>query len=104
MDANNIKYFVAVAKYGSINHAAKAMYISQPQLSHIIKSMEEETGLVLFQGTSQGTKLTQDGKDFMHHCEVILKEMENLKRFVSQAKEEKSRLSVSMTRFSHTAM
>ena len=45
MDESNIKYFVAVAKYGSINQAAKAMYISQPQLSHIIKNIEEEAGM-----------------------------------------------------------
>ena len=47
MDESNIKYFVAVAKYGSINQAAKAMYISQPQLSHIIKNIEEEAGMPL---------------------------------------------------------
>ena len=58
MDANNIKYIVAIAKYGSINHAAKAMFISQPQLSHILKITEEECGLTLFQRTSRGTRLT----------------------------------------------
>ena len=42
MDANNIKYIVAIAKYGSINHAAKAMFISKPQLSNILKNPEEE--------------------------------------------------------------
>ena len=40
MDPKNLKYFVAVAQYGSINAAAKAMFISQPQLSHIIKGIE----------------------------------------------------------------
>ncbi|MBQ6361439.1 MAG: LysR family transcriptional regulator [Lachnospiraceae bacterium] len=103
MDANNLKYFVAVAKYGSINHAAKAMYISQPQLSHIIKSLEDETGLVMFQRTRHGTKLTRDGEKFLAHCEVILREMDNLKHFINVSREETSHLSVSMTRFSHTA-
>lgn len=103
MDANNLKYFVAVAKYGSINHAAKNMFISQPQLSHIIKSLEEETGLILFQRTNQGTRLTPDGEAFLHHCEIILNEMDNLRHFVSSAREDRGRMSVSMTRFSHTA-
>ena len=44
MDPKNLKYFVAVAQYGSINAAAKAMFISQPQLSHIIKGIEEDVG------------------------------------------------------------
>lgn len=33
MDTNNLRYFAAVAQYGSITRAAKAMYISQPQLA-----------------------------------------------------------------------
>ena len=48
LDTKNLKYFVGVARYGSINQAAKAMYISQPQLSHIIKSIEEEVELICF--------------------------------------------------------
>ena len=37
------------------------MYISQPQLSHIIKSIEEEVGFDLFQRTNQGVRLTRNG-------------------------------------------
>ena len=85
MDANNIKYIVAIAKYGSINHAAKAMFISQPQLSHILKITEEECGLTLFQRTSRGTRLTPEGEDYLHHCEIILAEMAKLNRYVTQA-------------------
>ena len=85
MDANNIKYIVAIAKYGSINHAAKAMFISQPQLSHILKTTEEECGLTLFQRTSRGTKLTPEGEDYLHHCNIILAEMAKLNRYVTQA-------------------
>ncbi len=103
MDESNIKYYVAVARYGSINQAAKAMYISQPQLSHIIRNIEEEAGMELFQRTSQGTRLTRNGEMFLRHCEVIEQEMDNLRRFVAGTREENSRFSVSMTRFSHTA-
>ena len=92
MDANNIKYIVAIAKYGSINHAAKAMFISQPQLSHILKTTEEECGLTLFQRTSRGTKLTPEGEDYLHHCNIILAEMAKLNRYVTQAASAQSRL------------
>lgn len=54
MDTNNLRYFAAVAKYGSITQAAKAAYISQPQLSHIIRQLEKEMGLTLFRRTSPG--------------------------------------------------
>jgi len=104
MDTKNLKYFVGVAQYGSINQAAKAMYISQPQLSHIIKTIEEEVGFALFQRTNQGSRLTQNGEHFLNHCKVILNEMESLDHFVNQVHREGSRLAVSMTRFSHTAV
>lgn len=104
MDANNLKYFIAVARCGSINRAAKAMYISQPQLSHIIKNIEYETGLTLFRRSRQGVLLTAEGKKFLEHCSVIEQEMDNLRHFVNRASQSADRrLFVSMTRFSHTS-
>lgn len=103
MDTNNLRYFAAVAKYGSITQAAKAMYISQPQLSHIIKQLEQEMGLTLFRRTSQGTRLTVDGQRVLSHCKVILREMDRLENMASTQKMDHSRLNVSMTRFSHTS-
>ena len=103
MDIKNLKYFVGVAQYGSINKAAKELYISQPQLSHIIQNIEEEVGFTLIQRTSQGSRLTQNGENFLQHCKVILNEMDSLDRFVTQVHRAGSRLAVSMTRFSHTA-
>ncbi len=103
MDIKNLKYFVGVARCGSINKAAKEMFISQPQLSHIIQTIEEEVGFALIQRTSQGSRLTQNGESFLQHCKVILNEMDSLDRFVTQVHQAGSRLAVSMTRFSHTA-
>ncbi|WP_101696472.1 LysR family transcriptional regulator [Clostridium minihomine] len=103
MEIKYLKYFGAVAYYGSINQAAKAMYVSQPHLSHIIKEIEEEAGFELFQRTKQGCVLTKNGKKYLKHCEVIIREMENLKKFTSEVQAGESTMSVSMTRFSHTA-
>lgn len=54
MDTNNLRYFAAVAKYGSITQAAKAAYISQPQLSHIIRQLEKKWGLPSFAEPATG--------------------------------------------------
>ena len=94
MDTNNLRYFAAVAKYGSITQAAKAAYISQPQLSHIIRQLEKEMGLTLFRRTSHGTKLTVDGQRILLHCQVILKEMDRLQNMVNAHRIEKSCLNV----------
>ena len=102
MDIKHLEYFVAVAQYGSINKAAQALYISQPHLSHIIKDIEASAGFALFHRTKQGVVLTQDGKQYLEHSNVILKEVSNLKKFSRSPHSEKDCLTVSMTKFSHT--
>jgi DNA-binding transcriptional LysR family regulator len=103
LEIKYLEYFEKVAQNGSINQAAKLLYISQPHLSHIIKEIEEEAGVQLFYRTRKGCSLTPDGEHFLDHCKIILKELERLKTFSDSSKPEKSTLNVSMTRFSHTA-
>ena len=49
-------------------------------------------------------RLTRNGESFLSHCQVILDEMDSLDRFINQTHQQGSRLVVSMTRFSHTAV
>lgn len=46
---------------GSINRAAQALYVSQPYLSGVIKSVEEELGFPVFRRTSTGVEPTELG-------------------------------------------
>lgn len=36
-----LKYFIAVIDYGSINKAAERLYVSQPSLSRSIQALEK---------------------------------------------------------------
>ncbi|MBQ9837350.1 MAG: LysR family transcriptional regulator, partial [Oscillospiraceae bacterium] len=42
-----IRYFIEVARAGSITQAAKNLYVSQPNLSKQIAQMEAECGFAL---------------------------------------------------------
>lgn len=55
------KVFYWAAKTGSLSQAAKALYITQPSVSHAIKQLEDSFGLTLFNRTSKGVSLTQEG-------------------------------------------
>ena len=101
MDTDNLRYFAAVARCGSINRAAAELHISQPQLSHIIQNIEAETGLSLFVRTSRGSRLTREGERFLAHCAQILDDLDNLTHFINQVHSGDDRLAISMTRFSH---
>lgn len=55
------KVFYWSAKTGSLTKAAKALYLTQPSVSHAIKQLEDSFGLTLFYRNSKGVELTQEG-------------------------------------------
>ncbi|MFH5183424.1 LysR family transcriptional regulator [Paenibacillus sp. TAB 01] len=55
------KVFYWAAKTGSLTQAAKALFITQPSVSHAIKQLEDSFGLTLFYRNSKGVALTQEG-------------------------------------------
>lgn len=101
LNLKHLDYFMTVARLGSINKAAQALYISQPYLGKIIKDLEAASGTVLFQRTRGGVNLTPDGEDFLIHAENILKEAEKMQHFSDVSKVASQSLVVSMTKFSH---
>ncbi|MDF2964493.1 MAG: LysR family transcriptional regulator [Paenibacillus sp.] len=55
------KVFYWAAKTGSLTQAAKALFLTQPSVSHAIKQLEESFGITLFYRNSKGVALTQEG-------------------------------------------
>jgi len=55
------KVFYLAAKLGSLTKAAKALYITQPSVSHAIKTLEETFGMSLFARNAKGVSLTKEG-------------------------------------------
>lgn len=58
MNIEYLKYFSELAKIQHYGKAAKALNISQPGLSHAIKSLEEEYGVPLFQKEGRNVSLS----------------------------------------------
>lgn len=61
MTLTQLKYAITVSEAGSMNQAAKELFISQPSLSLAIRDLEEEIGVELFRRSSRGILLTPDG-------------------------------------------
>ena len=72
MRIKQLEYLEAVIQTGSINEAAKKLYLTQPSLSSAICSLEKEMGIKIFQRTNTGTTLTVDGREFMNYANQIL--------------------------------
>ena len=60
MTLQQLRYVIAVADHGSMNEAAKALFISQPSLSGAVKELEKEQGS--FPCRCAGTGRSASGK------------------------------------------
>ena len=72
MNIEYLKYFAELAKIQHYGKAAQALNISQPGLSHAIKTLEEEYGVPLFQKEGRNVSLSSYGKELMNEVEEIL--------------------------------
>lgn len=75
-DPKQLKGFLAVAEAGSIGMAAKAINITQPALSRMIRNLEARHGVRLFERTSTGVVLSQAGHALLPHARMLLFKLE----------------------------
>ncbi len=78
MQLEQLEYVLEVAQCNSINAAAKNLFMSQPSLSQSIKNLEAELGVELFERTSQGARLTNEGADFAEYARRVLEQKDLL--------------------------
>lgn len=71
-----IRYFIAVANVGSISKAALDMYVSQSAITSSIKSLETMLDVKLLIRKTHGVELTTEGKKFLQHSTLIMREVE----------------------------
>lgn len=72
MEIRVLRYFLTIAREGSITSAAEQLHITQPTLSRQIKDLEDELGQKLFHRSSHSMKLTQEGFIFRRRAEEIV--------------------------------
>lgn len=80
MTLQQMKYVIEIAERGSMNEAAKTLFISQPSLSGSIRELEKELGIVIFSRSSRGIELTTEGSEFLGYARQVLEQyrlMEN---------------------------
>lgn len=72
MNLNQLHYFSALARTEHYTRAAEELGITQPSLSHAIKSLEEEMGTRLFEKQGRNVVLTKYGRFFLKYVEESL--------------------------------
>lgn len=79
MDIRVLKYFLAVAKEGSVTKAANVLHLTQPTLSRQLIDLEDELGKKLFIRAKYHVSLTDEGTLLRKRAEEILELVDKTK-------------------------
>lgn len=78
MELRQLTYYLEVANHLSFSKAADKLHLSQPTLSKMIKSLEDELGIVLLDRSTRSVRLTEAGEVVLDHALAIKQSMDNL--------------------------
>lgn len=78
MNTQHLQYIIEIERTRSISQAAENLFLGQPNLSRILRDMEESAGFAIFERTSKGVRPTERGALFLQHARSILREVESM--------------------------
>jgi len=74
MTLQQLKQVITIADCGSMNEAAKTLFVSQPGLSAAVKELEEEVGITIFLRSNRGIMITPAGEEFLSYAKQVLEQ------------------------------
>lgn len=86
MNLQQLEYIVAVDTHRHFEKAAQHCFVTQATLSMMIKKLEQELGVVLFDRSRQPVIPTEIGKNIIEQARTVLRETEQLKQLSQAAK------------------
>ncbi|RDZ11033.1 LysR family transcriptional regulator [Priestia megaterium] len=87
MEFRVLRYFLTVAREGSITKAADFLHVTQPTLSRQLKDLEQELGKKLFIRSSHSVILTDEGMLLRNRAEEIVNMVDKLEAEFSSMEE-----------------
>lgn len=95
MRIQQLEYLEKIVEAGSINEAAKRLFLTQPSLSNAVKELENEMRIQIFQRSSGGISLTAEGREFMTYSKQILDQVNLMNERYKNGQQRKQSFSVS---------
>lgn len=86
MNIQQLEYIVALDKYKSFSKAAESCFITQATLSTMVKKLEEELDLVIFDRKTNPIITTDSGIKILEEAKKVIFHSDKLKRIPSELK------------------
>lgn len=74
MEWSDLKVFLAIARAGTLGGAARMIGQTQPTMGRRLRALEQAVGHALFQRTSDGLVLTDEGTAVLRHAQRVEEE------------------------------
>lgn len=71
MDWDNLRYFLALARTGTLINAARTVQVDHTTVSRRIQALEKEMGVPLFARETSGHRLTEAGQHLLPQAEAM---------------------------------
>jgi DNA-binding transcriptional LysR family regulator len=88
VDIKKIDTFLRAAETLNFSEAAKQLHMSQPTISHHIKTLEQEMGVVLFTRTNTGLQITEAGRLLLPWARRLLHDTNNMQAMMSSLQQD----------------
>ena len=98
MNLLHMKHALEVAKAGSLSKASEVLLIAVPNISRSIKELEADLGILIFDRTQNGMKLTPEGEEFINFAKGILGQIDEVEKFYKAGAPKKQKFSISVPR------
>ncbi len=99
MTLQQLKHVVTIADVGSMNEAARQLFVTQPSLSATVKELEKELGITIFLRYNRGIKITPEGSEFLSYARQTIEQF-NIIEYKYISKKAKKKFSVSSQHYS----
>ena len=78
MDILHLTYFIEVARQKSFTKASQILHVSQPSISKVIKTLENELGVTLLERSGRQIALTDVGHAVFKRAQLVVSEFNDL--------------------------
>lgn len=100
MTLQQLLYVLTVSDEGTMNKAAEKLFVSQPTLTSAIRSIEQELHIQIFNRTSHGVTLTNQGREFLTYARQLYQQYELLKERYEDGSIRRNKFRVSCQHYS----